>query len=87
MQELSCDAFFLVFYEQLVFLCVTEEWVKKKLQISFLFFFCQKRALEKGQVCPMFIASRRAGKKINNESTHLQVVIYGGNVSELFRCI
>jgi len=40
MQELSCDAFFLVFYEQLVFLCVTEELVKKKN--SFANFFVIK---------------------------------------------
>jgi len=39
MQELSCDAFFLVFFEQLVFLCITEEWVKKKLQILFYYVF------------------------------------------------
>lgn len=36
MQELSCDAFFLVFYEQLVFLCVTEE-------LGLFFFFKKKK--------------------------------------------
>lgn len=43
MQELSCDAFFLVFYEQLVFLCVTEELVKKKKNSFANFFVIKER--------------------------------------------
>lgn len=49
MQELSCDAFFLVFYEQLVFLCVTEEWVKKKLQIFFFYVFVSEKSIRKAR--------------------------------------
>lgn len=47
MQELSCDAFFLVFYEQLVFVCVTEEWVKNKTQIFYFGFFWSKKSIRK----------------------------------------
>lgn len=42
-EELCCDAFFLVFYEQLVGLCVTEELLKQKTQIFFFYFFFSSR--------------------------------------------
>lgn len=56
MQEFSSNAFFFVFYEQLVFLFIPEEGEKN------FFFFLSEESISKASVYPMFITSGRASK-------------------------